>query len=115
MVHGDNINRSDDKTLTLGIARALKGRSFGIFIFDMSGQGHGPATISSSGFFKRLDLQGIFDYLVSKGADRTRIWVLGFSLGGAVIADSSFADFSLALRNSMTGIKRPLILILHRI
>jgi fermentation-respiration switch protein FrsA (DUF1100 family) len=78
--------------------------------------------MSSSGFFERLDLQGASDFLVSKGADRSRIGVLGFSLGGAVAlmagsnphnfgavaADSSFADFSLVLRNSLTGIKRPL-------
>jgi uncharacterized protein len=122
MVHGDNTNRSDAKTGTLGIARELNGRGFGIFMFDMRGRGDSPATMSSAGFFERLDLQGASDYLVSKGADRSRIGVLGFSLGGAValmagsnpnnfgavVADSSFADFSLVLRNSMTGIKRPL-------
>jgi dipeptidyl aminopeptidase/acylaminoacyl peptidase len=122
MLHGDNTNRSDAKTGTLGIARALHQRGFGIFMFDLRGRGDSPAAMSSSGYFERLDLQGASDYLVSKGADRSRIGVLGFSLGGAVallvgsnpnnfgavVSDSAFADFSLTLRSSMTGIKRPL-------
>ena len=121
IVHGDNTNRSDARTGTLGIARSLSRRGFGIFMFDMRGRGDSPSALSSSGYFERLDLQGASDYLVSKGADRSRIGVLGFSLGGAValmagsnpnnfgavVSDSSFADYSLILRNSMTGIKRP--------
>jgi dipeptidyl aminopeptidase/acylaminoacyl peptidase len=124
IVHGDNTNRSDAKTGTLGIARALSRHGFGVFMFDLRGRGDSPAAMSSSGYFERLDLQGASDYLVSKGDDRSRIGVLGFSLGGAValmagsnpnnfgavVSDSSFADFSLVLRNSMTGIKRPLTL-----
>jgi hypothetical protein len=122
MVHGDNTNRSDAKTGMLGIARALNRRGFGILMFDLRGRGDSPAAMSSSGYFERLDLQGASDYLVSKGADRSRIGVLGFALGGAValmagsnpnnfgavVSDSSFADLSLVLRNEMTGIKRPL-------
>jgi dipeptidyl aminopeptidase/acylaminoacyl peptidase len=122
MVHGDNSNRSDPKTGTLGIARALSRRGFGILMFDLRRRGDSPAAMSSSGYFERLDLQGASDYLVSRGADRSRIGVLGFLLGGAValmagsnpnnfgavVADSSFADYSLVLKNSMTGIKRPL-------
>jgi dipeptidyl aminopeptidase/acylaminoacyl peptidase len=124
MLHGDNANRSDPKTGTLGIARALSRRGFGILMFDLRGRGDSPAAMSSSGYFERLDLQGASDYLVSRGADRSRIGVLGFSLGGAValmagsnpnnfgavVSDSSFADYTLVLRNSMTGIKRPLTL-----
>jgi len=124
MVHGDNTNRSDPKTGMLGIARALNRRGFGILMFDLRGRGDSPAAMSSSGYFERLDLQGASDYLVSKGADRSRVGVLGFALGGAValmagsnpnnfgavVSDSSFADLSLVLRNEMTGIKRPLTL-----
>ncbi|MDP7262315.1 MAG: alpha/beta fold hydrolase [Dehalococcoidia bacterium] len=124
MLHGDNTNRSDPKTGMLSIARALSRRGFGIFMFDLRGRGDSPAAMSSSGYFERLDLQGAADYLVSKGADRRRIGVLGFSLGaavalmagsnpnnfGAVVSDSSFADFSLVLKSSMTGLRRPLTL-----
>lgn len=124
MVHGDNSNRSDSKTGMLGIARALNRRGFGIFMFDMRGRGDSPATTPSAGYFERLDLQGASDYLVSRGADRSRIGVLGFSLGGAVallagsnpnnfgavVSDSAFADLSLVLKSSMTGIRRPLTL-----
>ena len=124
MVHGDNTNRGDSETGMLDIARALSRRGFGILMFDMRGRGDSPAAISSSGYFERLDLQGASDYLVSNGADRSRIGVLGFSLGGAVallagsnpnnfgavVSDSAFADLSLVLRGTMTGIKRPLTL-----
>ncbi|MBN4064460.1 alpha/beta fold hydrolase [Dehalococcoides mccartyi] len=124
MVHGDDTNRGDAKTGTLGIARALHKRGFGILMFDLRGRGDSPAAMSSSGYFERLDLQGASDYLVNKGADRSRVGVLGFSLGGAValmaganpnnfgavVSDSAFADLSLVLRSSMTGIKRPLTL-----
>ena len=124
MLHGDNTNRSDPKTGTLGIAQELSAHGFGIFMFDMRGRGDSPSAMSSAGYFERLDLQGASDYLVSRGADRSRIGVLGFSLGGAValmaganpnnfgavVADSAFADYSLVLRSSMTGIKRPLTL-----
>ena len=124
MVHGDNTNRSDSKTGMLDIARALSQRGFGIFMFDMRGRGDSPAAISSSGYYERLDLQGASDYLVSNGADRSRIGVLGFSLGGAVallagsnpnnfgaiVSDSAFADLSLVLKGAMTGVKRPLTL-----
>lgn len=124
MLHGDDTNRADSKTGTLGIARELSNHGFGIFMFDLRGRGDSPTVMSSSGYFERLDLQGASDYLVSKGTDRTRIGVLGFALGGAVglmagsnpnnfgavVADSSFADYSLVIRTSMTGIKRPLTL-----
>lgn len=122
MVHGDNASRSDSKTGMLAIARALSERGFGIFMFDMRGRGDSPADFSSSGYFERLDLQGASDYLVSNGADRSRIGVLGFSLGGAVallagsnpnnfgavVSDSAFADLSLVLKDSLRGFKRPL-------
>ena len=124
MLHGDDTNRSDSKTGMLGIARELSIHGFGVFMFDLRGRGDSPAAMSSSGYFERLDLQGASDYLVNKGADRSRIGVLGFSLGGAValmagsnpnnfgavVSDSAFADYSLVLRSSMTGIKRPLTL-----
>ncbi len=124
MLHGDNTNRSDAKTGMLGIARELSEHGFGIFMFDLRGRGDSPAAMSSSGYFERLDVQGASDYLVSKGADRSRIGILGFSLGGAValmagsnpnnfgavVSVSAFADYSLVIRSSMTGFKRPLTL-----
>ena len=124
MLHGDNTSRSDAKTGMLRIARALSNHGFGVFMFDLRGRGDSPAAMSSSGYYERLDLQGASDYLVGKGADRSRIGILGFSLGGAValmagsnpnnfgavVSDSAFADYSLVLKSSMTGIKRPLVL-----
>lgn len=48
MIHGDATNRSDAKTETLGLARALRERGFGIFMLDMRGQGDSHVTMSSS-------------------------------------------------------------------
>jgi hypothetical protein len=124
MLHGDHTNRSDPKTGMLGIASELSKHGFGIFMFDLRGRGDSPTAMSSSGYFERLDLQGASDYLVSKGVDRSRIGVLGFALGGAValmaganpnnfgavVSDSAFADLTLVLRSTMTGVKRPLTL-----
>ena len=91
-------------------------------MLDLRGRGDSPTELSSSGYFERLDLQGASDFLVSRGADSSRIGVLGFSLGGvvallagsnpntygAVVSDSAFADLGLMFKHSMTRFKRPL-------
>ena len=124
MVQGNNASRSDRKTGMLDIALALVKHGFGVLMFDMRARGDSPSPKASAGYYERLDLQGASDYLVSKGSDRNRIGVLGFALGGAValmagskpgnfgavVSDSSFADYSLMLKSSMSGFKRPLIL-----
>jgi len=124
MLQGNNASRSDRKTGMLDIARALVKHKFGVLMFDMRARGDSPSAKASAGYYERLDLQGASDYLVSQGSDRNRIGVLGFSLGGAValmagsnpnnfkavVSDSAFADYSLMLKNSMKGFKRPLTL-----
>tara|TARA_B100000700_G_C15055334_1_gene862508 strand:+ start:236 stop:1222 length:987 start_codon:yes stop_codon:yes gene_type:complete len=120
MVNGDDASRSDSKTGTLGIARELHRHGFGIFMCDLRGRGDSPSTMSSSGLFEQLDVLGASDYLVSNGANRTKIGILGFSLGGsvallagskhnsfgAVVSDSAFADLEMLIKTSMTGVKR---------
>ena len=48
MIHGDATNRSDAKTKTLGLARALRERGFGIFMLDMRGRGNSHVMMLSS-------------------------------------------------------------------
>ena len=122
MVQGNNASRSDQKIGMLDIARILVKHKFGVLMFDMRARGDSPSSKASAGYYERLDLQGASDYLVSQGSDRNRIGVLGFSLGGAValmagsnpnnfgavVSDSAFADYSLMLKSSMKGLKRPL-------
>jgi len=124
MLQGNDASRGDQKIGMLDIAHGLVEHKFGVLMFDMGARGDSPSTRASSGYYERLDLQGASDYLVSRGSDRNRIGVLGFSLGGAValmaasnpnnfaavVSDSAFADYSLMFKNALKGIKRPLTL-----
>ncbi len=124
MVHGFGTNRANPAAGGLGLARDLSDRGFGILTFDLRGCGDSGGDSGSVGFYERLDLLGALDFLVSAGADRGRVGVHGSSLGAAValmtcanpgtaaavVADSSFADLTIRIRESLTGAKRPLYL-----
>ena len=118
MVNGDDGSRIDSKIGSLGIARELHRHGFGIFMCDLRGRGDSPATKSSCGLFEQLDVLGASDYLVSNGANRTKIGILGFALGGsvallagskpnsfgAVVSDSAFADLEMLMKNSIIAL-----------
>ena len=124
LVHGFGANRGDPTTGLLGLARDLRDRNFGLLSFDMRSSGDSAGRRNSAGFYERLDLLGALDYLVERGADRRRIGVLGHSMGGAValmacstpgtaaavVADSSFADLWLMIRQAQKGIGRALVI-----
>ena len=107
MVHGDESNRSDPQAGAMGLAKAMWEQGYGVLMFDLRGCGQSADGDFTGGWTERLDVLGALDYLVGLGADRTRIGVLGFSLGGvaaslacanpgvagAVIADSAYSDF----------------------
>ena len=97
---------------------------FGLLLFDMRSSGDSTGETNSAGFYERFDLLGALDYLTERGADRRRTGVLGHSMGGAValmacsapdtaaavVADSSFADLWLMIRQAQKGAGRALIL-----
>ena len=107
IVHGDGANRADPQAGAMGLAKAMWDLGYGVLMFDMRGCGESDDADFTGGWTERLDVLGALDYLVWLGADRTRIGVLGFSLGGvaatlacsnpgvagAVISDSAFSDF----------------------
>lgn len=107
IVHGDGANRADPQAGAMGLAKAMWDLGYGILMFDMRGCGDSDDADFTGGWTERLDVLGALDYLVWLGADRTRIGVLGFSLGGvaatlacsnpgvagAVISDSAFSEF----------------------
>ena len=124
LVHGFGANRADPTTGLLGLARDLRDRDFGLLLFDMRSSGDSTGERNSAGFYERFDLLGALDYLTERGADRRRTGVLGHSMGGAValmacsapgaaaavVADSSFADLWLMIRQAQKGAGRALIL-----
>ncbi len=107
IVHGDGANRSDPQVGAMWLAKSMWDLGYGILMFDLRGCGESDEGAFSGGWNERLDVLGALDYLVAQGADRSRIAVLGFSLGavastlacanpgvaGAVIADSAYSDF----------------------
>ena len=106
LVHGDRANRSDPQAGAMGLANAMWDAGFGVLMFDLRGCGESDYGDFTGGWHERLDVLGALDYLVSLGADRSRIGILGFSLGAvaatlacatpgvaaALIADSAYCD-----------------------
>ena len=113
LVHGDSANRADPQAGAMGLAKAMWEQGFGVLMFDLRGCGESDYGDFTGGWHERLDVLGALDYLVGLGADRSRIGVLGFSLGavaatlacanpgvaGALISDSAYCDFWTMIRH----------------
>jgi len=122
LVHGHSSNRAGTPSGALGLMRDLVGHGYGVLAFDLRGCGDSEGAVSSVGYFEQRDLLGALDYLVSRGADRRRLGVLGVSLGAvvallvctqpgtaaAVVADSAFADLQMIMAEGASGRRRPL-------
>ena len=107
LVHGDSANRADPQAGVMGLAKSMWDLGYGVLMFDLRGCGESDDGDFTGGWHERLDVLGALDYLVWIGADRARIGVLGFSLGGvaatlacanpgvagALISDSAYSDF----------------------
>ena len=107
LVHGDGSNRTDPQAGAMGLAKAMWDAGYGVLMFDLRGCGESDNGDFTGGWHERLDVLGALDYLVFSGADRSRIGVLGFSLGAvaaalacanpgvaaALITDSAYCDF----------------------
>ena len=112
LVHGDSANRADPQAGAMGVAKSMWDLGYGILMFDLRGCGESDDGDFTGGWHERLDVLGALDYLVSLGADRSRIGVLGFSLGGvaaslacanpgvagALITDSAYCDLWMVVR-----------------
>ena len=107
IIHGDSANRADPQAGVMGVAKSMWELGFGVLMFDLRGCGESDDGDFTGGWHERLDVLGALDHLVWLGADRSRIGVLGFSLGGvaaslacsnpgvagALISDSAYCDF----------------------
>ncbi len=112
LVHGDSANRADPQAGAMGVAKSMWDLGYGVLMFDLRGCGESDDGEFTGGWQERLDVLGALDYLVWLGADRSRIGVLGFSLGGvaaslacanpgvagALISDSAYCDFWMVIK-----------------
>lgn len=117
LVHGDGANRTDHQVGMLALARALHDAGYGILMFDMRGCGISADDDFTAGWRERLDVLGALDCLVAMGADRSRVAVMGFSLGAvatalacstpnvaaAVVCEGAFASFELMLKDGLNA------------
>ena len=127
LVHGDASNRSDPQVGMLGLARELHAAGYGVLMFDLRGCGASADDDFTAGWRERLDVLGALDCLVAMGADRSRIAVLGFSLGAvatalacttpnlaaAVVCEGSFSSFDEMLRERLVARNRFLGIVRH--
>lgn len=117
LVHGDGANRTDHQVGMLALARALHDAGYGILMFDMRGCGVSADDDFTAGWRERLDVLGALDCLVAMGADRSRIAVMGFSLGAvatalacstpnvaaAVVCEGAFSSFEMMLQDGLNS------------
>lgn len=117
IVHGDATNRADPQVGALGLASDLGDLGYGVLMFDMRGCGESADGAFTAGWDERLDVLAALDCLVDLGGDRSRIGVIGFSLGAvaadlacstpgaaaAVVSDSAFSDLWSMIRSNPRG------------
>ncbi len=117
IVHGDATNRADPQVGTLGLANDLNSMGYGVLMFDLRGCGESMDGSFTAGWDERLDVLAALDCLVELGADRSRIGVIGFSLGAvaadlacanpgtaaAVVSDSAFSDLWTMFKSNPRG------------
>ena len=117
LVHGDGANRTDPQVGMLGLARAMHDAGYGVLMFDMRGCGMSADDDFTAGWRERLDVLGALDCLVAMGADRSRVAVMGFSLGAvatalacstpnvaaAVVCEGAFSSFDYMLQQELNS------------
>ena len=64
------------------LACRLNRRGFGVLMFDFRAHGLSGGTGNSGGWHERMDILGAYDYLVSHGAERGKVGLLGGFDGG---------------------------------
>lgn len=94
MAHGFTDDKVCDNRLFVRFARRASERGFAVFRFDFSGSGDSEgefADMTVSGEIQ--DLECALDYLVRlPGLSDTRLYLVGYSLGGAVALSAAARD-----------------------
>jgi dipeptidyl aminopeptidase/acylaminoacyl peptidase len=109
LVHGKDSCRGDEfKASSHVLVQALRARGLGVFLLDLRGHGESAAARVTYGVRERDDVLGAVDWLMDRGYLPGAIGLLGASMGGAcavaaarcelavgaVVVDSTFADFN---------------------
>ena len=118
LVHG----YADAKVGAIAWAPPWRALGFNLLVVDLRAHGESGGTMSTAGYFERLDLRQVLDELrASKLKDAEEIVLFGVSMGGAVVAaaaegrddiaavvmDSPDADFAAAATEHITRLGLP--------
>lgn len=108
LVHGRGARKGYElEADTIALVNELLGRGLSVLTVDLRGHGESQRARLSYGYHERNDVLGAVDWLIDRGYAPGRIGVLGASMGGAaaiaaaaeelaigaVVTDSTFADF----------------------
>ena len=121
--HGVAANRAD----LLGIVWLLHGEGFQVLTFDFRGHGESDGHTVTYGFEEQKDVQGAYDFLLSRSdVDPERLFALGVSMGAAsllqalpamekvraAVCDSAFVDLESMVRHQYRVLPGPAVTIL---
>lgn len=118
LVHGKGQNRTlEFGARYLELAAALHEHGFAVLMLDMRGHGKSGDSRFTYGIREKRDVLGAVDWLRERGFEAGHIGVLGVSMGaassiratadepaiGALVSDSSFAEFFPIVEGSFTN------------
>ena len=117
IVHGRGRNRVNSDFMPAEIAKLLLAHGYSVLLFDLRGHGESGGTRYTLGIEEPRDILAAIDLAAKRaGIDRTRVAVIGESLGGGsalmtvkadpsigpVVTDSAFADADKVVSESAT-------------
>jgi dipeptidyl aminopeptidase/acylaminoacyl peptidase len=112
--HGYGDSRTKMPFDSLSLAKALSLHGYNILMYDFRNSGSSGGKMSTAGYLEQRDLKAAIDVVKRKGTES--IALLGWSMGAAtsilvgaedesvkaIIADSSYADFSNYIQNKFS-------------
>ncbi len=107
-VHGVGGQRTAGGALELAARLVDDGSGYNVLLFDLRAHGSSEGERVTGGDSERDDVLGAYDFVLGRGAEPSRVGLIGFSMGagvsimaaaqepgvGAVVADSPFANVS---------------------
>ena len=117
IVHGRGRNRVNSDFMPAAISKTLLAHGYSVLLFDLRGHGESGGTRYTLGLEEPRDILAAIDLAAAKARiDRTRVAIIGESLGGGsalmtvqadpsigpVVTDSAFADGNTVVSESAT-------------
>lgn len=111
LAHGHGGNRD----IFLDTAQLLLERGYGVAMFDFRAHGESGGDLSTIGELEVIDLLTIVDYIATReDADPDRIGAIGFSMGGAAVAQAAAQDDRIAVVSIEASFTSLRDVLLHR-